>query len=122
MNPVRAGMVRGPGDYRWSSFATNANGLENRLIKPHEEYLRLGGTQQNRRLAYRELFEYMQPETEINQIRKAINAGFAIGAEQFVKEIERTTGQRVHEGKSGRPLTSAICGEQKKIIAIPVNQ
>jgi len=107
MNPVRAGMVRGPGDYRWSSFAANADGLENSLISPHEEYLRLGGTPQNRRLAYRGLFASTPPEAEINQIRKAANAGYAFGAEQFVKEIERMTGRRVQEGKSGRPAASA---------------
>jgi len=42
MNPVRAGMVKKPSDYRWSSYAINALGSESDLAKPHPVYLALG--------------------------------------------------------------------------------
>lgn len=42
LNPVRAGIVRRPGDYRWSSYAANALGREDALISPHPHYLALG--------------------------------------------------------------------------------
>src|SRR5687767_15080188 len=35
MNPVRARMVRHPGDYKWSSYAVNAQGISSELIDPH---------------------------------------------------------------------------------------
>jgi len=39
LNPVRAGMIADPGDYRWSSY--QANGLERNfdLCTPHPVYL-----------------------------------------------------------------------------------
>jgi putative transposase len=42
MNPVRAGLVRLPRDYRWTSYHANAEGKVDPLISPHEEYLGLG--------------------------------------------------------------------------------
>jgi putative transposase len=41
LNPVRAGMVSDPGDYRWSSYRAHAFGLKARLWSPHRLYLQL---------------------------------------------------------------------------------
>jgi putative transposase len=35
LNPVRAGMVVSPGDYRWSSYRINASGGEHAAMTPH---------------------------------------------------------------------------------------
>ena len=35
LNPVRAKMARSPGQYRWSSYRTNAQGIEDKRITPH---------------------------------------------------------------------------------------
>jgi putative transposase len=35
LNPVRAAMVAHPGEYRWSSYAVNGQGLCNPVITPH---------------------------------------------------------------------------------------
>ena len=56
LNPVRAGMVRSPKDYRWSSYRHYAFGEPNPLIDDEPEYLALGHTPAQRRLAYRQLF------------------------------------------------------------------
>lgn len=37
LNPVRAGMVKHPAEYPWSSYRHNALGQLNNLIKPHIE-------------------------------------------------------------------------------------
>jgi putative transposase len=39
LNPVRAGIVEKPEEYRWSSYRSNAYGEKNDLITPHELYL-----------------------------------------------------------------------------------
>ncbi|WP_093479039.1 transposase [Halopseudomonas yangmingensis] len=44
LNPVRAAMVAAPGDYRWSSYRTNAFGKASRLVSPHALYQKLGST------------------------------------------------------------------------------
>jgi putative transposase len=56
LNPVRAGMVRSPKDYAWSSYRHYAFGEPNPIIEDEPEYLALGHTSAQRRLAYRQLF------------------------------------------------------------------
>ena len=57
LNPVRAGLVSDPGDYRWSSFRANALGETDAVLTPHPLYLGLGATAAARQQAYRSLFE-----------------------------------------------------------------
>jgi putative transposase len=95
LNPVRAGLVCHPGDYPWSSYRTNAEGKASRLIRPHEDYLRLGDTDIDRTRAYRELFGRTIDEPEFEIIRTRTNGGFAIGSAGFRLRMARTTGQRV---------------------------
>ena len=106
LNPVRAGMVQSPGDYRWSSFAANAEGQPDALLTPHTEYLRLATDAQGRLAAYQDLFRMGLNEMDLAEIRKSANAGYALGTECFVKEIERLTGRRVREGRPGRPTAA----------------
>jgi putative transposase len=56
LNPVRAGMAASPKDYAWSSYRHYAFGEPNELIDDEPEYLALGYTPAQRRLAYRQLF------------------------------------------------------------------
>jgi len=55
LNPVRAGLVRHPADYRWSSYRANALGGEDALVTPHPCYYALGRTAQARCAAWRQL-------------------------------------------------------------------
>jgi putative transposase len=54
-NPVRAGMVTQPQEYRWSSYRGNAGLGEDMLLHPHELYGRLGRDGAERQLHYRRL-------------------------------------------------------------------
>jgi len=56
MNPVRAMLVKHPGDYLWSSYGINADGKQWNGLTPHGEYLALGRDEGARRSAYRGLF------------------------------------------------------------------
>ena len=56
LNPVRAGLVAAPGEYRWSSFRSNALGHEDALVTPHSCYYALGRSPALRQAAYRALF------------------------------------------------------------------
>jgi len=58
LNPVRAGMVEHPAEYRWSSCCANAQGEADALLSPHPLYLALGADRTNRHAAYREPFRY----------------------------------------------------------------
>lgn len=52
-NPVRAGIVRRPQAYPWSSYRANALGEADALVTPHPWYYALGRTPEARRAAYR---------------------------------------------------------------------
>jgi putative transposase len=56
MNPVRAGMVRRPKDWPWSSHRHYAYGEPNPLITDPPEYVALGSTATQRRRNYLHLF------------------------------------------------------------------
>ena len=103
MNPVRAGMVRDPGEYRWSSYRINGQGEKSELITPHTLYFDFGKSKKEREEAYRELFRYDLEPKEIDKIRKATNGNFALGNERFSEEISRNLGRRVSPGQAGRP-------------------
>jgi putative transposase len=53
LNPVRAGLVRHPAHYRWSSYRANALGEADPLLTPHALYCALGRSAEERRAAYR---------------------------------------------------------------------
>jgi putative transposase len=113
LNPVRAGMVEHPGEYRWSSYRANAQGVENTLVQPHELYLALGRETAEREAAYRELFRYDLEPGLVDQIRKATNGNFALGNTRFGEQITKALGRRAQPGKSGRPRkpTEPVSGD-----------
>jgi len=69
LNPVRAGIVRHPARYPWSSFGANADGLDNPLIQPHGTYAALGHNAAARRAAYRALVD--EATSALDNIRMA---------------------------------------------------
>lgn len=92
LNPVRAGMVSHPGEYRWSSYHHNARGETNTLIKPYPLYLELGETQQARLNHYRDLFNVPIDTNTIEAVRAAANKDKVLGNDRFKEEI----GQMLH--------------------------
>ncbi|WP_177419307.1 transposase [endosymbiont of Lamellibrachia barhami] len=103
LNPVRACMTNDPAEYHWSSYQSNALGKKIALWTPHEEYLRLGETGDERQRAYRALFSAHVDNELLNDIRSAVNKGLALGGERFKLEIEQLYGRRVKPAKMGRP-------------------
>jgi len=103
LNPVRAGMVEHPAEYRWSSYQANAQGKADALVQPHELYLGLGKSAAARQAAYRELFRYELEPGLVDEIRKATNGNYALGDARFAGQIAQALGRRVQPGKAGRP-------------------
>ena len=103
LNPVRAGLVDHPRQYRWSSYRTNAEAETSELVIQHEEYLRLGGNAGDRRRAYRALFDSDPGSERSDEIREATNGNFALGSEAFRGEMAAALGRRVEPAKAGRP-------------------
>ena len=71
----------------WSSYGHNAQGEITSFIKSHLLYQQLDRDAESRRQAYRELFRYELDPGWVDEIRKATNGGFVLGAERFQKEV-----------------------------------
>jgi putative transposase len=103
LNPVRAQMVTNPSDYAWSSFATNALRVPSTLIQPHDAYLSLGISPEERCSAYQSLvMQAISPE-ELQSIRQHLQRQHAYGPDRFRTAIEAQLGRRAGPAKIGRP-------------------
>lgn len=114
LNPVRAGMVEHPGEYRWSSYRANGQGEDDALVRPHILYEGLGHDLAGRQAAYRELFSHELEPSLADQIRRATNGNFVLGNERFAADVAATLGRRALPGKSGRPR-KAVAPESGKL-------
>lgn len=91
LNPVRAGMVEHPAEYRWSSYQYNALGDVDRLVTPHDLYTKLAATPNKRRKKYSDLFAHNISQTSLDEIRSATNKAWVIGSDSFKEKIEKLT-------------------------------
>jgi putative transposase len=108
LNPVRANMVEHPGEYPWSSYRTNAQGVPSSVLTPHRLYSALGFGEEQRQGAYRELFRFCLDPGLVDQIRSATNGNYALGSSRFQEEIAAALGRRVGRGRSGRPRKELV--------------
>jgi putative transposase len=101
LNPVRANMVSHAAEYPWSSYQSNAVGREVTLVSPHELYLKLGATNEERQSAYRALFRGRMLEADIEYIREAKNKSWVLGSDRFKASFEAITNRRAIPSKRG---------------------
>ena len=103
LNPVRAGIVVAPADYRWSSHAHYAGLRSDPLVTPHALYLALGNTPFAREQAYVDLVRSGLDPGQQDALRRAAHSGWALGSAEFVAELQRRTERRVAKSTAGRP-------------------
>jgi putative transposase len=108
LNPVRARMVHAPCEYRWSSYRFNAESSPSKFLVAHPSYRRLGGTDSERRAAYRAIFSPGPDPAAAEEIRQATNGNYALGSERFRQEVETALGRRATRGRPGRPLRAEV--------------
>jgi putative transposase len=103
LNPVRAGMVTRPGDYRWSSYHRNGESASDPLLCDHGLYGQLGRTIEQRCVAYRRLFRSQLGEADLQAIREATHSGWALGNDRFRAQVEALSARRAAPRPRGRP-------------------
>jgi len=103
LNPVRAGMVKYPRDYPWSSWRAHAHGADDSLVCTHALYRALGGTAAERQQAYRALLRRPLDAAFVDDLRAATNGGWALGSERFKRQIAEAMRRRVTPLPKGRP-------------------
>jgi putative transposase len=77
-NPLRAGLASELSAYRWSSYRGNALGAEDSLLTPHDQFVALGVTAEERQSAYRALFRSEIDSEAQTAIRLATISGVSL--------------------------------------------
>lgn len=103
MNPVRAGLVGTPDEYKWSSYCHNAWGENNSIVTSHERYAALAEEKEARLSAYRALFAEILPDTDVLAIRRATYYCQPLGDDRFREQIAAKTGFKPGQMRRGRP-------------------
>lgn len=105
LNPVRAGMVEDPADYRWSSHSCNGFGQANALVQPHG-YLAIAPAAERTPPCRCFVLDAVDPN-ETAAIRLNLQRQHALGSDRFRAAIERQLGRRVGPAaRMGRPRKS----------------
>lgn len=103
LNPVRAGMVEDPANYRWSSCAAKAGRIQQPWLDLDPFYLSLGATEEQRAARYVAWLEESVPEEEWKLIRETIQRGQFTGHSWIADELSERYGCRLAHRGPGRP-------------------
>ena len=103
LNPVRAGMVVAPWDYRWSSVHAHLGLLADPRWHPHATYLGLGPDAVARASNYRALLMETLDQAELAAIRDYLRQERALGSPRFHAMIEKTLNRPATMRLPGRP-------------------
>lgn len=110
LNPVRAGMVAQPQDYRWSSYGHYAGLRSDPLITPHPHFWNLGNTPFAREAAYVALVRAGLSGADERALTNTTLRSWALGDEGFLSNLEKSTQRRVRPGIKGRPFKTSLDG------------
>lgn len=103
LNPVRAGIVKNPADYRWSSYKFYVQGNENSIIDVNPEYEGLSEDVIRRRELYKNYVE--KDEVERRKEERFFKLG-AYGSKEFMEEMKKK-GLKLVWSHSGQPKKKA---------------
>ncbi|MDM0051908.1 transposase [Variovorax sp. J22R115] len=106
LNPVRAGTVTDARDFPWSSHGHYVGLRQDRFLTPHPLYWALGNTPFAREAAYAELVRGGISSAVHAALTDATLRGWAVGDEDFLHSLQKTTDRRVLKARPGRPPTS----------------
>jgi putative transposase len=106
LNPVRAGIVADPRDYRWSSYGSKTGDKNEAWLDYDPCYMRLADNRKERAKRYMEWVKGIIPEGEWELIRQSLQRGQLTGSAQFVEEIAQKIERRVEFRGQGRPRKS----------------
>ena len=104
LNPVRAGMVELPQDYRWSSHRHCIGMVSDKLVTLHALYWALGNTPFAREAAYVGLVKAGLAAPRSDEFTRTALSGWVLGSERFVSELQQGTARRLLPAKAGRPF------------------
>jgi len=88
-NPVRAGLVERPEDFRWSSARAHLTGKDRSGVLDLDFWRAAGGSDR-----WQELLASPADLVEMRRLQKCTFGGRPFGSEQFIGAVEQATGRR----------------------------
>jgi len=102
-NPVRAGIVSDPGEYRWSSYGRHGLGLADALVDDFPEWEQHGPSEAERRRRWRLKVRGRQKEEELTAVRDSLRTGRPLGTPAWVEGVATRLGIDLTPRRRGRP-------------------
>lgn len=106
LNPVRAGMVASPADYRWSSHGHYIGRRNDKVVSPHPIFWEMGNTPFAREASYAELVQAGISTQQQQALTDSVLRGWALGEGNYMADLQRRTQRRVSRSQAGRPRLS----------------
>jgi len=101
LNPVRAGIVEDPKDYRWSSYNAYAYGKTDHVVSEHPMYRDLSDDENERKKKYREFVRGMLRERAA--MRGEMDRRGVYGSEDFLESVGSKYKVSAMINRVGRP-------------------
>ncbi len=98
-NPVRAGLVKKPWQWPWSSAISHANGKENGLIELGDLLGIIGMSCPS----WAKYIDSPEEKNFLQRVRKHTLAGYPLGSMAFIEKLEAKFGRRLCALPIGRP-------------------
>lgn len=106
LEPLRAGIVEAPEQYRWSSCAHHVGVAADPLITDHALLWALGNTPYERQSVYRRVLEQVSDAASMEYINAATLRGRALGSQDFLHAVGALKRPAQSERPRGRPRRS----------------
>ncbi|MBT3333915.1 MAG: transposase [Rhodospirillaceae bacterium] len=99
LNPVRAGLVKRPQDWAWSSARGHLANKDDGVMRAEA----LGALVPN----WKDFLAQGLTNDQADRLRAGERTGRPIGARQFIDALESRTGRQLHKGRPGRKSSIA---------------
>jgi len=103
-NPIRAGLVKLPEAYPWSSYNFRAFGVNNPLLDLDPWFSSLSPVIAECRLIYAQFIKESIKESELEQLRKTTQKGGIFSDEQFKEYLSKYYRCNITIKRPGRPI------------------
>ena len=108
LNPVRAGLVSRPEEWKWSSVQAHLSGTDDALVTVRPVLDRIPHLKELLRV---------DPEEDFSELRRAETTGRPLGAPEFVDGLESLLGRKIARRAPGRkPASETNAAEQLKLL------
>jgi len=110
-NPIRAGLVTAPQEWRWSSAAAHCGSA------PAEPWLEMEQWRKRWSVAqWREYLAAEESEGDLANLRRCTHTGRPLGSPGFMAEVEKFTQRQLVPQKGGRPEKALVDARQQGLL------